>query len=227
MHEGALLRKLHCQNRLHAGVDFAQRLRQIGHCCFVRTLGEADNQQIFTGHEQVAALQCRHVSFQNPFSRSGHEVDSESAFIAKRGVMFEDILGEERLAAPGLCGHAAKNHAAAEDDLGVTGEEIVRHWHEIERGQRTRSIALLRNAADQHFGQRRGRLLPKTTLQPTAEFVSLGKIAKHFALDLIVFKDFFQQVLDVIDLAGYESEELLKAAMLFTSDLAVKNVIEK
>src|ERR1700726_1579582 len=141
--------------------------------------------------------------------------------------MLEDIFRKKGLAATGLRGHAAEDNPAAQDDLRIAREEVIRNRNEIEGRQRSRTVVFFWNAADEHLGQRAGRQFAQPALQAAAELVSLRQIAKHFRFDLFVFEDFFQQVLDVVNFTGDESEELLKSPMLFASNLAVENVVEE
>ena len=153
MHERALLGQLDDDDRLHAGVGVPQRFRQTADGGAVGALRQSDQQQFAAGHEHVAALDRRRRAL------AVGEIGPEEVPAAERAVVLEHVLRQQRLAPPRLGGHAADDDAVAEDDLGVAHEEVVRDRIEVERRQLAGAVLFVRNAADEHFGQRAGALL--------------------------------------------------------------------
>ena len=157
MHERALFRQLDGDDRAHAGVAFFQRSRELAHSANVGSFSDADEQQITPRHEHIAALECRRVARHRALRFRRHQIDAQSS--AKRLVILEDVLRKQRFASSRLCRHRGDDDAVADDDLRIAHEEKIRDRKQIECRQIAALLFLVRNSADQDFGERRWRLI--------------------------------------------------------------------
>ena len=87
--------------------------------------------------------------------------------------------------------------------------------------------ALMRDAADQRLRENRRRPFEELRGELASENAAPGHVANDAAADLFIFEDFFEQVLDVVNIRCDESDQLLEAPMLLARDLPIKNVVEE
>ena len=141
-------------------------------------------------------------------------------------MIFEDVLRQQGFAATRAGRHSAQHHPRSEDDLRVAREEVIRDRGEIESGQLARILLLVRDSADQNFRQRRRFLVGQRGCQPAPELVAFGEVTDDRALRLLVRKNLFQEVLDVVNLIGNEAHQLLKPPVFLARNLAEQDVVE-
>src|SRR6185436_17564082 len=103
------------------------------------------------GDDDVASFDRRRLPAGGALALfAGHEIGVDARAVAELAVVLEDVFRKERLAAARLRGHAADDHAVADDDLRIAREGEIRDGVELELRQLAAAL-LARQAADQNL----------------------------------------------------------------------------